>query len=361
MVEIPNSKNVLRYAFGKGALQSLEKILKPKRAEKGAGVVYFLDIYFQDKNLASSLPVEKGDLLFYYDSTHEPKTDYIDGLRDQILGSIGEPCAIVGLGGGCTLDVAKAVSNLIPNQGKSEDYQGWDLLSKPGIFKVGIPTISGTGAEASRTCVLMNLKKNLKLGMNSEFTIYDQLILDPDLTASVPRDQYFYTGMDTYIHCIESLNGSFRHPVGDAFSREALELCREVFLSDDMMSDQNRQKLMVASYLGGCAIANSYVGVVHPFSAGLSVVLGTHHCVSNCIVMNQMEEFYPKETKEFHFMLDKQKINLPKGICSTLNEDEMERLYLSTVIHEKPLTNALGSDFKNILTREKTKLIFSSF
>lgn len=79
--------------------------------------------------------------------------------------------------------------------------------------------------------------------MNSEFTIYDQLILDPELTATVPRDQYFYTGMDTYIHCIESLNGSYRHPVGDAFSREALELCREVFLSDDMMSGENRKNL----------------------------------------------------------------------------------------------------------------------
>ncbi|WP_017863561.1 iron-containing alcohol dehydrogenase family protein [Leptospira santarosai] len=359
-IDLPNSKNVLRYVFGDGALKSLEKILKPRR-EKNTNAVFFIDIYFKGKNIVSSLPLEKEDLVFYYDSDHEPKTDYIDELRDQILSSIGEPCAIVGLGGGCTLDVAKAVSNLIPNGGRSEDYQGWDLLKKPGIFKIGIPTLSGTGAEASRTCVLMNLKKNLKLGMNSEFTIYDQLILDPELTATVPRDQYFYTGMDTYIHCIESLNGSYRHPVGDAFSREALELCREVFLSDDMMSGENRKKLMVASYLGGCAIANSYVGVVHPFSAGLSVVLGTHHCISNCIVMNQMSEFYPKETDEFHFMMDKQKINLSKGICSSLDDSQMERLHLSTVIHEKPLTNALGSDFKNILTQEKTRSIFSSF
>ena len=56
---------------------------------------------------------------------------------------------------------------------------------------------------------------------------------------------------------------------------------------------------MVASYLGGCAIGFSYVGIIHPFSAGLSVVLGTHHCVSNCITMRAMEEFYLKNTMSF--------------------------------------------------------------
>ncbi len=58
--------------------------------------------------------------------------------------------------------------------------------------------------------------------MNSDFTIYDQLILDPDLTKSVPREQYFYTGMDTYIHCIESLNGSYRNALRDAFAHQAI-------------------------------------------------------------------------------------------------------------------------------------------
>lgn len=64
--------------------------------------------------------------------------------------------------------------------------------------------------------------------MNSDFTIYDQLILDPDLTKTVP-EQYFYTGMDTYIHCIESLNGRYRNAIGDAFSHQAIALCRDVF------------------------------------------------------------------------------------------------------------------------------------
>ena len=70
-------------------------------------------------------------------------------------------------------DVAKAVSNLLTNEGKAENYQGWDLLEKKGVFSIGIPSLSGTGSESSRTCVLLNTKKNLKLGFNSKFTCFD--------------------------------------------------------------------------------------------------------------------------------------------------------------------------------------------
>jgi len=195
--------------------------------------------------------------------------------------------------------------------------------------------------------------------MNSDHTVFDRLVLDPDLTASVPREQYFFTGMDTYIHCIESLNGSYRHTVADAFSEQALALCREVFLSDDMQSPENREKLMVASYLGGSAIGNSFVGVVHPFSAGLSMVFHTHHCVGNCIVMNVMDEFYPAETEEFHRMRAAQNIGLPENVCGNLTEQQWLDLFDATVVHEKPLANALGDGFRDILTRDRVREVFA--
>jgi len=195
--------------------------------------------------------------------------------------------------------------------------------------------------------------------MNSDYTIFDRLVLDPDLTASVPRDQYFYTGMDTYIHCIESLAGSYKHAMADAYSHQALSLCRDVFLSDDMQSQENREKLMIASYMGGSAIGNSFVGVVHPFSAGLSMVFHTHHCVGNCIVMNAMDDFYATEVKEFRQMMERQDIPLPENVCGNLTNAQWQDLYDSTVVHEKPLINALGDDFKSILTPDRVREIFA--
>lgn len=353
-----NSKNVLNYMFGKGAISSLKEILDNKESHNNY-VIYYIDEYFKNSELVNNLPIKKEDKIFFVQTQIEPKTGFINKFRDELIKNKNNfPKAVVSIGGGATLDTGKAVSNLLTNSGNAEDYQGWDLVENPGIYKIGIPTVSGTGAEASRTCVMTNEKSGLKLGMNSDFTIYDQLILDPDLTKTVPKEQYFYSGMDTYLHCIESLNGEFRNAIGDAFSQQAISLCREVFLSEDMMSDENREKLMVASYLGGCAIANSFVGIIHPFSAGLSVVLDTHHCIGNCITMNAMEEFYPKEFEEFNLMAQKQGINIPKGIATNLDEETYQKLYNSTIIHEKPLSNALGSNFKDILSYEKVTEIF---
>ena len=108
--------------------------------------------------------------------------------------------------------------------------------------------------------------------------------------------------------------------------------------SNEMMSDENRKKMMVASYLGGIAIATTYVGAVHPFSAGLSVVLGLHHCISNCITMSHMENFYPNEYRKFMSMIDRQGISLPQRVCADLSDDQYHRLYQATIVHEKDAT-----------------------
>jgi 3-deoxy-alpha-D-manno-octulosonate 8-oxidase len=300
------------------------------------------------------------DKVLYINTDDEPSVTFIDGLMASLKKeNSANPCAVVGIGGGITMDVAKAISNLYTNPGPAETYQGWDLLKNPGIYKIGVPTISGTGAEATRTCVLTNKKTGLKLGMNSDHTVFNQIIMDPILTETVPREQYFYTGMDAYIHCIEAKNGSYRNSIGDAFSNETIRLCLDVFNSENMMSIENREKLMVASYLGGCSIATSYVGLIHPFSAGLSMVFGLHHCLSNCIVMNAMEEFYPSEFNEFKQMSLKQDIQMPENILSGCSIETYEKLYGATIIHEKPLTNALGTNYKKILTKKRVFEIFS--
>ena len=271
---IPTSKNVTRYIIESGAIHYLQAFLPSPSENQDASVVFCIDHFFRNHEILKELPRKAKDCLFFIDTTNEPKTKEIDTLVQSIHNECSmAPVAVVGIGGGSTLDTAKAISNLLTNSGMASDYQGWDLVKNPGVFKIGIPTISGTGAETSRTCVMTNPANGLKLGMNSEFSVFDVLLLDPNSSATVPREQYFFTGTDTYIHCIESLRGRRR----------------QVFLEGDMMSPTNRETLMVASYLGGSAIANSFVGVVHPFWAGLSVVLGLHHGVANCIAMASLE------------------------------------------------------------------------
>jgi 3-deoxy-alpha-D-manno-octulosonate 8-oxidase len=360
--DVRNARNVNRYIFGKRAIQELGGILSLRRKSMAGQVVFLVDEFFETHpQTLGDLPSEDHDQMIYIPTHDEPTTGFVDVVTEEVMSKGGgQACAIVGIGGGITLDIAKAVSNLLTNPGHAADYQGWDLVKVPGVYKVGIPTLSGTGAEATRTCIMTNHENGLKLGMNSDHTVFDQLILDPDLTSTVPAQQYFFSGMDAWIHCVEALRGSYRNPVGDAFSMQAISLCREVFGSDEMMSDENRAKLMVASYLGGCAIATSYVGVVHPFSAALSVVLGLHHCVANCVTMMAMESYYPTEYCEFIDFIDNQSVIIPQGVCGGLSDPEFDALYQAMIIHEKPLTNALGERYRTILNKARARELFES-
>ncbi len=358
-------RNVGSFNFGRGAIADLAGHVESRRVSaKSTGaderVIFVIDQFFKGRSdILARLPRRHDDVVLIVDTTNEPTTAGIDSLVAEVRAvGVSVPATIVGFGGGITLDTAKAIANLLTNPGSAADYQGWDLVKNPAVHKIGVPTISGTGAEATRTCVMTNKATGLKLGMNSDFTVFNHLVLDPDLTATVPRDQYFFTGMDAYIHCIEALAGSYRNAVGDAYSHETINLCQKVFLGDDMMSDQSREDLMVASYLGGSAIATSYVGVVHPFSAGLSVVLGIHHCVANCITMRAMEEFYPEAFTEFWTAVDRQGVVVPEGVARSLTDEQYKSLYDSTVVHSKPLTNALGEDYKNTLTFDKVVELF---
>ena len=347
-------KNILNIEFGFNAIQKLNENLKLKKKN----AIFLVDIYFKKSSLIKSLNTKENDFLYFIDSSNELTTDDVNNVLKIINETNNNYEIIVGIGGGTALDFGKAISNLLTNKGNAEDYQGWDLVKIPGIYKIGIPTLSGTGAESSKTCVMTNHKNGLKLGMNSDHTVYDELILDPSLTKTVPKNQFFYSGMDTFIPCIESLNGNFRHSLSDAYSYQALDLARQVFDSKDMMSDENREKMMVASYFGGLAIANSFVGVVHPLSAGLSVVLGIHHCEANCITMTAMEEFYPSEFREFTKIVENNRIKLRRGLCKNLSDQQYDKLYNASIMHEIPLRNALGLDFKKILNKQKVKELY---
>lgn len=348
-----NTRNVPAYMFGKGALSQLENLLAPRRALKTGPVVFLIDHFFTNHDLLNRLPIKaaENDQVHMVDTSHEPSVEGVDALAEAVRKLDPRlPVAVVAIGGGATMDTAKAVANLMTNPGKAEDYQGWDLVKHPAPWKIAVPTLSGTGAECSRTCVLMNERRKLKLGMNSDFTMFDQLLLDPELTRTVPRDQYFFTGIDTYMHCFEALHGSFRDPIVDTLSIRAVEMCKEIFLSDDMMSEDNLEKNMIASYVGGMAAGN--VGVVHPVSAGLAVTLHTPHGLANCMALNVLEDIYPQQYKDFRQMLDRQGVKLPTGLCGKLTNEQYDSLYTGSIIHEKPLINALGPGFKDILTRD---------
>jgi len=350
-----NFKLVGYVVFGRGCFNQLDEILSPHR-KSGFPMVFLVDHFFEGKPLPNRIPLRDNDIILYVDVTAEPKTTYVDELAARLKQEFGSVSGVIGIGGGSTMDLAKAVSLMMNNPGSSADYQGWDLVNLPGVYKVGIPTLSGTGAEVSRTTVLTGPTR--KLGMNSDFTPFDQIVLDPELTKDAPINQRFYTGMDCYIHCIESLEGTYLNEFSKSYGEKALELCRKVFVEKEEWNDESDDQLMMASYAGGMSIAYSQVGVAHAVSYGLSYLLGTKHGIGNCIVMDHLEEFYPAGVKEFKYMVEKNQIDIPKGICAGLNDQQFDKM-IDVSLGMKPLwENALGADWEKLMTRDRLRALY---
>lgn len=349
-----NFSVVPKVMFGRGCFNQLDEILKERRVTNNSYIVFIVDDVFVGGALEGRIPLRDNDYLLHVNVDDEPKTKYIDELVEKIRNYLPVlPDGIIGIGGGSTMDIAKAVSLMLTNPGSAADYQGWDLIKNPAVYHVGIPTLSGTGAEVSRTTVLTGPVK--KLGINSDYTLFDQMVLDPELIADVPKEQWFYTGMDCYIHDVESLNGTYLNEFSKAYGEKSIELCRQVFLNDHPDQDA---KLMMASLFGGMSIAYSQVGACHALSYGLSFVLGTHHGIGCCITFDCLEDVYPEGVDEFRKMMEKHSILLPKNLTQGLGDEAMDTMVQVALGLEPLWENCFGPNWQNIMTPDRAKELF---
>ena len=335
--------------FGENSFNDLNDFIDKSYPDTKRYSIYIIDSVHRETGLFQRLRLASDDLVLEFNaSSHEPKTIDVDLICEEIVSQKGDalPRVVVGIGGGSTLDVAKAVSIMLTNPGSSADYQGWDLVENKAVPKIAVPTLSGTGAEATRTAVLTGPIK--KLGINSDYSIYDSAILDPTLLKTVPKDQEFYTGMDNFIHCVEASNGSAMNAMGRPFALQA-----KIAVENFFLKEKNFAEFMVSSFLGGCSIANSSVGICHALSYGIAFILGYRHGLANSIVFNQLQEFYGEDVLTFRRMVKKHNITLPVGVTKEVTPDQFDKMINLAYMLERDLISALGPDFKKILTPEK--------
>jgi 3-deoxy-alpha-D-manno-octulosonate 8-oxidase len=353
-----NFKNIDKVVFGRGSFSEMENILAEKRNENSSFFLFVVDSCFKGKDLEKRIPAKPEDIVRFIDvDPHEPTTEQIDNLRDDVLATKGLPAGVVGIGGGSIMDIAKAVSLMFTNQGSSTLYQGLNLIQKPGIYHLGVPTISGTGAEVSMTAVLTGPVK--KLGLKCDWTVFNQVILDPELTASVPVDKWFYAGMDTYIHCIESENGILNNAYSHAYAEQALKLCREIYLGEHAgQTPENNDKLMVASMMGGLSLTYSEVGVCHALSYGLSKILGNKHCYANCLAFQHLEDYYEEGVNELKKMLATHKVQLPQELAKNWTDEQIAAM--AEVAYNLPhmWNHAIGTDWKDKVSVDTIKELY---
>jgi alcohol dehydrogenase class IV len=190
---------------------------------------------------------------------------------------------VIGFGGGSAIDAGKAIAALITNSGEPLDYleiigEGRALERAPLPF-VAVPTTAGTGAEVTRNAVLGSQEHGEKASLRSPLMLPKVALVDPNLTLSLPPEITASTGLDALTQLIEPYVSNRANPVTDLFCIERMKrIAASLLRACRNGSDQEaRESMSFASLLGGLALANAGLGVVHGFAAPLGAMLHAPH------------------------------------------------------------------------------------
>ncbi|MGI9953403.1 iron-containing alcohol dehydrogenase [Moorellaceae bacterium AZ2] len=197
-----------------------------------------------------------------------------------------EATAVIALGGGSPMDVAKVVSVLLTNGGRLEEYQ-WEgkPFAVPGVPLYAIPTTAGTGSEVTQVAVIID--RNTKKGINSERLLPAAAFIDPELMITLPPFVTAITGMDALTHAVEALVARGSNPVTDAWAVEAIRLLgqslrRAFAVGDDLKA---RESVALASTLAGAAMDQAGLGIVHALAGPLCSYYDIPHGLANAVLL----------------------------------------------------------------------------
>ena len=229
-------------------------------------------------------------------------TVYVEVEYEPSVGSVA-PCAaaakksgadlVVGLGGGTSLDTAKAVAMLMRNEGSLEDYLGIGLVKRRGAPSILIPSTAGTGAEITPNALFYVPAARDKKAVVSPFTIPDVAIVDPLLTLTVPPTVTAATGMDALSHAVEAYTSQNASPMTDLYALEAIRLIgthlrTAVANGSDLAA---RDGMAKASMYAGIAIGNAGTNIVHALAYPLQGQHRVTHGVANSLLLPYGMEF----------------------------------------------------------------------
>ncbi len=202
--------------------------------------------------------------------------------------------ALLAVGGGSTLDVAKSVGILATNGGRIHDYEGIDKFSKAPLPLIAVPTTAGTGSEISGSCVITDTDRGLKMSIKSAALNPAKFaILDPLALRSLPASVAAHAAMDAFVHALESYVSLNAHPITDAVNLYVIELIAEhirPFVSNRNNLDAGLRMLCAAG-LAAMGFSNTGAGNVHCMARFVGAFFHVSHGLSNAVCLPYAAEF----------------------------------------------------------------------
>jgi alcohol dehydrogenase len=195
--------------------------------------------------------------------------------------------SFVGLGGGSSLDCAKAANFLLTGGGAMEDYWGYGKARRPLLPMIGVPTTAGTGSEAQSYALVSDARTHVKMACGDPTAAFRVAILDPLLTVSQPAAVAAAAGYDALSHAVESFVCTRRNAFSECFSREAWRLLEPHFtrVIAEPGDVAARGAMLLGAHYAGIAIEASMLGAAHACANPLTARYGTVHGVAIALML----------------------------------------------------------------------------
>lgn len=282
--------------IGNGISENIGEIVKDLGAAK---VLCIYDEGIERSGIASRLIdslQQQGIKVFTYEKvTPNPSdsivTDAAEYAREQ------EVDALVAIGGGSSIDCAKAVNILLTNPGPIHQYEGRDLVKNPTKPLIAVPTTAGTGSEVTAVTVVTDSKRLKKMIIGGQHCGATIAMLDPLLTVGLPAAVTAGTGMDALTHAIEAYISNGASIITDIHALKAIELLVENIYESTVngSNTEARSNMLIGSLLAGIAFNTAGLGLVHAISHPISSHCGVPHGIANAVLLPYVLAFNSEE------------------------------------------------------------------
>ncbi|HDR9868215.1 iron-containing alcohol dehydrogenase [Burkholderia contaminans] len=203
------------------------------------------------------------------------------------------PQAILSIGGGSVLDAAKLFAVRLTNDEPLRNWLGIDLIKRPGVPMILVPTTAGTGSEVTPNAIVTLPDESLKVGIVSRHLLPQFVILDAELTLGLPKPITAATGMDAFVHALESYISTKANPISDMYAMESMRLigANIVEAYENGQSLKAREAMMLGSMYGGLALTAAGTAAVHALAYPLGGMFNVTHGVANAMLLPHVMAF----------------------------------------------------------------------
>lgn len=244
---------------------------------------------------------------------------------------------IIAIGGGSPIDAAKAIAGLLVNGGSVQDWKPPRTFARPPAPVIAVPTTAGTGSEVTRSAVISDTQRHIKISLRDYQIAPRVALVDPRLTHSLPRSVTAATGMDVLTHAVEAYTCRRATPLSDMCALTAIRLVRDHLL--DAVRDGNdfeaRHGMMLASLIAGMAFSNADVGAVHCLAESIGGLYDAPHGVANAVFLPLVFAYNADSDPKRHIAVGK-----ALGIAVESMSDHEATAETASVI--KNLANSVG-------------------